>query len=116
MSTKWYSDIERGRDSDAHVAAMLTSSLIARSSHPCGTSSALEAENAVSLYRCVLAALASQGAPDESLSPTKDSAAMQELNVSRAGVKFRYRTFLYDKLDDALAYARLDRGREANGA
>ena len=36
---------------------------------------------------------------------------MQALGVSRDGVKYRYKTFLYDKLDDALNYARIDRER-----
>jgi len=45
-----------------------------------------------------------------------DSAAMQNLDVSRDGFKYRYKTYLYDKLDDALAYARLDRRRASEGA
>ena len=110
MSNEWSHGIERARESDAHVAASLTSDLIARATHPCGTSAMQEAENAVNLYRCVLAALAA-GPGDQrekSTTPTMDSAAMQHLDVSRVGVKYRYKTFLYDKLDDALAYARLD--------
>lgn len=118
MGNEWSSGIERARESDAHVAALLTSSLIARATHPCGTSAVLEAENAVNLYRCVLAALAKgeRDRFDESVSPTMDSAAMQKLDVSRDGVKFRYRSILYDKLDDALSYARIDRERQAEGS
>ncbi|KGQ20612.1 hypothetical protein LF41_1149 [Lysobacter dokdonensis DS-58] len=41
---------------------------------------------------------------------------MQKLDVSRDGVKFRYRSILYDKLDDALSYARIDRERQAEGS
>ena len=114
MGNDWSTDIESARKSDAHVAALLTSALIERATHPSGTSAMLEAANAVNLYRCVLAALA-KDEPDrvkDSVSPTMDSAAMQMLDVSRHGDKYRYRTFLYDKLDDALACARLDRERE----
>ena len=113
MGNEWTSGIERARESDCHVAALLTSALIGRTAHPCGTGAELEATNAVDLYRCVLAALThgerdrlgSQG------SPTMDSANMQALGVSRDGVKYRYTAFLYDKLDDALNYARIDRER-----
>jgi len=38
------------------------------------------------------------------------------LDISRDGVKYRYKTYLYDKLDDALSYARLDRGRASKDA
>ena len=108
MGNEWSNGTGRTRESDAHVAASLTSALKA----------AQEAENAVNLYRCVLAAL-SAGEPyqrQEAATPTMDSAAMQRLGVSRDGVKFRYNTFLYDKLDDALAYARLDHQRQSEGA
>ena len=118
MGNEWSNEIGRTRESDAHVAASLTSALIARASHPCGTSAVQEAENAVNLYQCVLAAL-SAGEPyqrQEAATPTMDSAAMQRLGVSRDGVKFRYKTFLYDKLDDALGYARLDHQRQFEGA
>ena len=118
MGNEWSHGIERARESDAQVAASLTSALIARATHPCGTSAVREAENAVNLYRCVLAALAT-GESDQlpnSAIPTMDSAAMQNLDVARDGVKYRYKTFLYDKLDDALAYARLDRGRASKSA
>lgn len=112
MSDEWSTGIERAFGPNSHVAALLTSALIARSTHPCGTSADLEAENAVNLYRCVLAALTnSERRREQSVSPTLDSAAMQKLDVSRDGVKYRYKTFLYDKLDDALAYARIDRER-----
>ena len=56
MSDEWSTGIERAFGPNSHVAALLTSALIARSTHPCGTSADLEAENAVNLYRCVLAA------------------------------------------------------------
>jgi len=117
MGNEWSPEIERARESDAQVAASLTSALIARATHPCGTSAVREAENAVNLYRCVLAALAT-GESDQlhKAAPTMDSAAMQDLDVARDGVKYRYKTFLYDKLDDALAYARLDRGRASKSA
>ena len=118
MGNEWSNGIERARESEAHVAASLTSALIARATHPCGTSAVLEAANAVNLYRCVLAALANGDGNrlEESVSPTMDSAAMQKLDVSRDGVKYRYKTFLYDKLDDALSYARMDRERQSEGA
>ena len=118
MGNEWSHGIERARDSDAHVAASLTSALIARATHPSGTSAMQEAENAVNLYRCVLAALATGPGDrrEKSTTPTMDSAAMQHLHVSRDGVKYRYKTYLYDKLDDALSYARLDRGRASKDA
>ena len=77
-----------------------------------------EAENAVNLYRCVLAALAADTGNqlEKSTTPTMESTAMQMLDVSRDGVKYRYKTYLYDKLDDALSYARLDRGRASKDA
>lgn len=118
MGNEWSNGIGRTRESDAHVAASLTSALIARATHPCGTSAAQEAVNAVNLYRCVLAALSADEPHQrqEAATPTMDSAAMQRLGVSRDGVKFRYDTFLYDKLDDALAYAWLDQQRQSEGA
>jgi hypothetical protein len=114
MGNEWSNGIERARESDCHVAALLTSALIARATHPSGTSAMLEAENAVNLYRCVLAALASgeRDRVEESASPTMDSADMQMLDVSRDGHRYRYQTYLYDKLDDALRFARIDRERE----
>ena len=114
MGNEWSTGTERARESDAQVAALLTSALIARATHPCGTSAMLEAANAVNLYRCVLAALANGelDRSDRSVSPTMDSAAMQMHDVSREGMKFRYRAVLYDKLDDALSSARTDRERE----
>lgn len=36
---------------------------------------------------------------------------MEHLAVTREGERYRYKTYLYDKLDDALKYARLDRSR-----
>ena len=118
MGNEWPHGIERARESDAHVAALLTSALIARAMHPCGTSAVHEAENAVNLYRCVLAALAAGTGDqlDKSTTPTMESTAMQMLDVSRDGMKYRYKSFLYDKLDDALSYARLDRGRAPKDA
>jgi hypothetical protein len=118
MGNEWPHGIERARESDAHVAASLTSALIARAMHPCGTSAVHEAENAVNLYRCVLAALAAGTGDqlDKSTTPTMESTAMQMLDVSRDGMKYRYKSFLYDKLDDALSYARLDRGRAPKDA
>jgi hypothetical protein len=118
MGNDWSHGIERARESDAHVAASLTSALIARATHPCGTSAMHEAENAVNLYRCVLAALTADTGNqlEKSTTPTMESTAMQMLDVSRDGVKYRYKTYLYDKLDDALSYARLDRGRASKDA
>ena len=117
MSNDWSHGIERAaRESDCHVAALLSSALIAReSTHLRISSSAIsEAANAVHLYRCVLAALLAVERSEvvESLSPTGDSAAMQMLDVSRDGHRYRYQTYLYDKLDDALNFARIDRERE----
>lgn len=113
MGNDWTIGIERARESDAHVAALLTAALIARTTHPSGTSARLEAANAVDLYRCVRRALESEepGRVGASASPTMDSAAMQLLDVSRDGMKFRYGAFLYEKLDEALEYARVDRER-----
>lgn len=116
MSNHWSHGIERARESDCHVAALLSSALIARESTHLRTSGSAisEAANAVHLYRCVVAALTTveQSEAVESLSPTGDSAAMQMLDVSRDGHRFRYQTYLYDKLDDALNFARIDRKRE----
>lgn len=116
MSHEWPNEGEHDIAANMHVAALLTSALIARSTHPCGTSAPQEATNAANLYRCVLAELVSDSErrqPENSVSPTMDSAAMQGLDVSRDGVRYRYKTFLYDHLDDALAYARLDRERQS---
>ena len=84
MGNEWSHGIERARESDAHVAASLTSALIARATHPCGTSAMHEAENAVNLYRCVLAALAADTGNqlEKSTTPTMESTAMQMLDVS----------------------------------
>ena len=114
MGNEWTTLNERARESDAHVAALLTSALIARTTHPSGTSAVMEAANAVNLYRCVLASLATEerDRAGQSVSPTMDSAAMQLFDVSRDGAKFRYRTYLYDTLDDALSDARNDRERQ----
>ena len=114
MGNEWTSGIERARESDCHVAALLSSALIARTTHPSGTGAGLEASNAVNLYRCVLAALAQErdGLGVSAGPMVLDSANMQTLGVSRHdGAKYRYKTFLYDKLDDALNYARIDRER-----
>jgi len=84
MGNEWSHGIERARESDAHVAASLTSAPIARATHPCGTSAMHEAENAVNLYRCVLAALAADTGNqlEKSTTPTMESTAMQMLDVS----------------------------------
>jgi hypothetical protein len=59
-------------------------------------------------------------APEQPLPEPRVTAAAQTipteeemigLGVTRDGERFRYRTHLYDKLDDALNYARLDRSR-----
>jgi len=113
MGNELINGIERTREADCHVAALLSSALIARTTHPSGTGAALEAANAVNLYRCVLAALAQErDGLGVSASPLVESANMHTLGVSRHdGAKYRYKTFLYDRLEDALNYARIDRER-----
>lgn len=67
MATDWSNGTESTRESDAHVAALLTSALLTgvRATTGAGTTTAAaEAAHAVRLYRYVLAAL---GAPDGKL-------------------------------------------------
>ena len=37
--------------------------------------------------------------------------AIEKLGVSKEGGKYRYKTYIYDRLEDAINYARLDRSR-----
>lgn len=116
MGNKWSNGIDRARESDCHVAALLTSALLtnARVSTSLQAPALAEASQAVDLYRCVLAALVRiENVEDaESVDPASESATMQQLDVSMIGTRYRYRDYLYDKLDDALNYARKERERE----
>lgn len=61
MGNEWSSSTEHTRESDRHVAALLTSALLTgvRGTTSAGSTTAtVEAAHAVKLYRCVLAALA----------------------------------------------------------
>ena len=117
MANEWSNGIERARESERHLAVLLTSAMLSNPHQPArasGRSATSEAAHAVNLYRCVLAALNAADLEEvetASVRPTHDSAAMQMLDVSREGGKFVYRTFRYDKLDDALNYARIDQAR-----
>lgn len=121
MRNEWSNGVERVRGPNSHVAALLTSALLNSangSARPGATTAMSEAAQAVNLYRCVLAALNSveRRKDEEFLDPSGDSAAMQMLEITRDGAKYRYRTYLYDKLDDALNYARLETERESKSA
>jgi hypothetical protein len=117
MTNEWSNGIERARESDRHLAALLTSAMLSnphQTGRPDGRRAASEAAHAVDLYRCVLAALQAVDEEDAEtvpVSPTRDSSAMQLLDVSRDGDKFVYRTFRYDRLEDALDCARTDQAR-----
>jgi hypothetical protein len=74
MRNDWANDTGRVRESDSHVAALLTSALLTgvRGTTSAGTTTAtVEAAHAVKLYRCVLAAL---GSVDEKLEEALASA------------------------------------------
>jgi len=74
MGNDWSNDTGRARESDSHVAALLTSALLTgvRGTTSAGTTTAtVEAAHAVKLYRCVLAAL---GSVDEKLEEALASA------------------------------------------
>lgn len=60
MGNEWSSSTEQARESDRHIAALLTSALLTgvRGTTSVGSTTAtVEAAHAVKLYRCVLAAL-----------------------------------------------------------
>ena len=74
MGDEWSNDIESARDANCHVAAIPTSALLTgvRGTTSAGsTTAAMEAAQAVKLYRCVLAALNS---PDDKLEEALASA------------------------------------------
>jgi hypothetical protein len=84
MGNDWSNDSERARESDCHVAALLTSALLAgvRGTTSAGTTTAtVEAAHAVKLYRCVLAAL---GAVDEKLEEALTSARTERAREQQA--------------------------------
>lgn len=62
MSNEWSNGTERTRESDRHVAALLTAALLTgvrATTHAGTTTATVEAAHAVKLYRCVLAAMGS---------------------------------------------------------
>ena len=118
MSNEWTHRIVRATESDKYTAATLAAALIARGfTLPAATNASMAAAQAVDLYQSVLAKLnpvsdAEEHADQQAGGQTPPSDdLMLQLGITHDGARYRYQDYAYERMADALNYARLDRAR-----